>query len=149
MGIYSLFSRLRRIIRDSVEPFPESEKTETGIRPNVEGLKDDSDIIAFIRKHSEHKDIVIKAIARIRNQLRLQLIALDPDQVPYIRVAALGHIDSTGDDLRILIARSDRDPAVCIVAIQTLHDRRRAQEARDTIHDVVRLFLAGESHAES
>lgn len=149
MGIYSLFSRLRRIIRDSVEPFPESEKTETGIRPNVEGLKDDSDIIAFIRKHSEHKDIVIKAIARIRNQLRLQLIALDPDQVPYIRVAALGHIDSTGDDLRILIARSDHDPDVCIVAIQTLCDKRRAAEASDTIHGMVKLHLTGESHAES
>lgn len=149
MGIFSLFSRLRRIIRDSVEPFPESKKTETGIRPKIDTLKDDSDIIAFIRKYSEHQDIVIKAIARIRNQLRLQLIALDPSQVPYIRVAALGRIDSTGDDLRILIARSDHDPAVCIVAIQTLYNRKRAPEARDTIHDVVKLFIAGENHAES
>jgi hypothetical protein len=149
VGLFSLFTRLRRIIRDSVEPFPESEKTETGIRPKVEGLKDDSEIVAFIRKYSDHEDVVIKAVGKIRNQLRLQVIALDPDLLPYIRIAALGRLDSSGDDPRIRIARSDRDPAVCIVAIQTLHDRRRAQEARDTIHDVVRLFLAGESHAES
>lgn len=136
-----LLSRLRRLIRDSVDPYPESEKTETGIRPKIDGLKDDGEIIAFVMKYSEHEDVVIKAIAKIRNQLRLQVIALDPDLLPYIRIAALEHLNSTGDDIRIRIARTDRDPGVCVVAIQTLHRKSRATEARDSVHDVVRLFI--------
>jgi hypothetical protein len=141
MGIFDAFRRLRKLIRgfDALELAPES--TQTGIRPTVESLKNDADCIAFIRKYAEHENIVVKAVAKVMNPVRLATLALDPDLQPYIRIAALGRLGAN-DDVRIRIARSDHDPAVAISALQTLLDKSRIKEAADAKHEVVRLYAS-------
>lgn len=141
MGLLRIFRALRSLMRQyrSSELPPES--TQTGIRPNVDSLKDDSDCIAFIRKYSEHEDVVVRAVAKVVNPVRLATLALDPDLQPYIRIAALGRLGAN-DDVRIRIARSDHDPAVAISALQTLLDKSRIKEASDAKHEVVRLYAS-------
>lgn len=77
------------------------------------------------------------------SQASLRALAVNPDQPPLVRIDALERLDASGDDMRILIARSDHDPAVAIVALQTLIDQSRLHEARDAVHDIVRLYALG------
>jgi hypothetical protein len=105
-------------------------------------LKNDDALIAFIRAHADDEgEEVYRAIRSIKGQDSLVTLAIDPDQQPYIRIAALSHIGAAGDSVRVLIARADHDPAVAIVALQTLFDRKRAREAVDSKHDIVKLYM--------
>lgn len=109
---------------------------------SIDHLASDMELVSFIRHHGEgDKDLAVSAIRRIANNLRVQILAMDPDLPPYIRIAALGKLGPSADSLRIMIARTDHDPAVAIVAIQTLHDRTRVKDAYGSVHDVVNLFL--------
>lgn len=139
MGLLNVFHALRRLIRAYRAPELAPESTQTGIRPNLDSLKDDADCITFIRKYSEHEDLVVRAVTKIKNLVRLATLALDPDLPPYIRIAAMGRLGAN-DDVRIRIARSDHDPAVAISALQTLLDKTRVKEASDAKHEVVRLY---------
>ncbi len=141
MSLLRIFRALRSLIRHYQSPELVSESTQTGIRPNIDSLKDDADCIVFIRKYTDHEDMVVRAVAKVRNPVRLVTLALDPDLQPYIRIAALGRLGAN-DDVRIRIARSDHDPAVAIAALQTLLDKNRIKEAADAKHEVVRLYAS-------
>lgn len=142
MKVWSLFRRLRRLFRESPADFY-TDSERSGIRKKLDQITDDSELIAYIRRHAATESDAVDAIKRVRNPLRVQLLALDPDLDPFIRIAALNILDASCDDVRIRIARSDHDPAVAIVALQTLSAKHRLREASDAKHDIVRLYACG------
>ncbi|MCC7522887.1 hypothetical protein IT407_03755 [Candidatus Uhrbacteria bacterium] len=142
MSSQSVLDRILELVRHFRPERPVSKPIPREDSISGERLKSDDELVEYVRAHaSEEGDGVFRAIRMIRSQDCLVTLAIDPDQPPYVRIASLNHLGSAADSVRIMIARTDHDPAVAISALQTLIDRRRAHEAVDTKHDDVKHYI--------
>lgn len=137
-----LMARLSEMIRAFRAPVTDTayRSDHTSRFKDVSHLLDD-ELIPFIRANQSDENMVIPALWRVIDQRRLTALAMDPDLAPYIRIMSLDRLDASGNELRILVARTDHDPGVCVMALKTLHNKRLAKRAADSKHEAVRMHI--------
>lgn len=121
---------------------PEGEQPKPRItRKDMLDIKTDAELISFAKAFvTRDEDIAVSAVNRVRSQLRLQFLALDPDEHVLLRMTAINKLED--EKTLALIASADFSPSIALLAISKCKELESYRLACTSPHDVVRHYAA-------
>ncbi len=145
MGLSDFFKNFPTLARQAAQEdgrIPEIDQPPAPILRRDLSTLDDAQLIDIARRYMHtHEDLAVAAISKVKKQMRLRLIAMDPDMTDVVRMCAIGRLREDSDETCAMIARADHNPVIAHFAASNIKSRRWLETCQDIRHEVTRAFV--------